>query len=57
MQVDLFDIKVGNDWKEEYNDMPEYNNVKQDEPFITATFKFRNEDDFLKFIYYIILQY
>ncbi len=49
MQVDLFDIKVGNDWKEEYNDMPEYNNVKQDEPFITATFKFRNEDDFLKF--------
>ena len=38
-----------NDWEKEYIDMPEYNNIKQPEPAITATFKFQNETDFLKF--------
>jgi hypothetical protein len=38
-----------NHWQEHYIDMPEYNNVKQDEPFITATFKFRNQEDFNNF--------
>lgn len=38
-----------NDWREHYIDMPEYNNVKQEEPFIVATFKFRNQEDFDKF--------
>ena len=36
-------------WEDEYVGMPEYNNIKQPEPAITATFKFRNEEDFLKF--------
>lgn len=38
--------KIKNDWKEHYIDMPEYNNVKQDDPFIVATFKFRCQEDF-----------
>lgn len=29
-----------------YFDMPEYNNVNLPEPFITATFKFRNQEDY-----------
>ena len=29
--------------------MPEYNNKKQEEPIITATFKFKTEKDYLKF--------
>ncbi len=29
--------------------MPEYNNINEPEPLITATFKFRNEKDFLNF--------
>ena len=33
----------------EWDDMPEYNNRKQDDPLITATFKFTNEEDYLKF--------
>ena len=33
-------------WKNEWVNMPEYNNVKQLEPKITATFKFRNNDDY-----------
>ena len=32
-----------------YFDMPEYNNVNLPEPFITATFKFRNQEDFDNF--------
>ena len=44
----LFDFteKKENIWKEHYIDMPEYNNIKQDKPFIEATFKFRNQEDF-----------
>ena len=38
-----------NDWREEWVDMPEYNNIKEPEPEITATFKFRNLQDFLEF--------
>lgn len=30
-------------------DMPEYNNVKESPPEITALFKFRSEEDFLLF--------
>ena len=35
-----------NNWQNEWVNMPEYNNVKQDKPKITATFKFRNNDDY-----------
>jgi len=38
-----------NDVDKEYIGMPEYNNTEQPPPFITATFKFRNESDFLHF--------
>ncbi len=33
----------------EWDDMPEYENKKQPEPEITATFKFRNKEDYDKF--------
>ena len=33
----------------EWQDMPEYNNVNEPPPLITATFKFKSEQDFLKF--------
>lgn len=46
-QKELF--KTENNWKEEWLEMPEYNNVKQEEPLITVTFKFRTEEDFFKF--------
>lgn len=36
-------------WKEEWKGMPEYENSNIIEPFIIATFKFRNQDDFEKF--------
>ena len=42
-EMDQFDIQKG-----EWEGMPEYNNVQEKEPSITATFKFRNEEDFLK---------
>ena len=48
----LFEIKKiekKNDWKDEWLEMPEYDNIKQPEPFITATFKFRNKNDYDKF--------
>lgn len=38
-----------NNWEEEWDGMPEYDNVKQAEPLITATFKFRTEKDYLWF--------
>lgn len=38
-----------NDWKEHWLGMPEYNNVEETPPLITATFKFRNEEDFDNF--------
>ena len=48
--ANLFDLEEGNnDWKEHYIGMPEYNYVVQEKPFITATFKFRNQEDFDNF--------
>ena len=49
--IDLFGQAVDekNDWKKEWVGMPEYNNIQQPEPLITATFKFASEKDFLKF--------
>lgn len=46
-QTSIFDFEDdSNNWKKEYIGMPEYNNCKRIEPFITATFKFRNQEDF-----------
>lgn len=42
---DLFG-KTENDWREEWEDMPDYNNIPGSPPAIEATFKFRNGDDF-----------
>lgn len=42
-------IDQNKEWEKEWNGMPEYNNEKSKEPFITATFKFRNQEDFEKF--------
>lgn len=48
--LDLFDQeKQTNNWKDHWIAMPEYDNVKKDDPFITATFKFRNQEDFDQF--------
>lgn len=48
--LNLFDEESKtNDWKEHWIGMPEYNNVKKEEAFITATFKFRNQEDFDEF--------
>ena len=45
--IDLFgDNDDINDWKKEWVNMPEYNNQKQKDPFIIATFKFRSQEDF-----------
>ena len=38
-----------NNWNDEWVNMPEYVNENQPKPEITATFKFRNEKDFLEF--------
>lgn len=35
-----------NNVEDHYIGMPEYNNIKVEEPFIKATFKFRNQEDF-----------
>lgn len=49
-QLNIFDeIKIENQWEEHYVDLPEYNNVKEKNPFIIATFKFRSQEDFDKF--------
>lgn len=45
----LFDDTEPNDWREHWIGMPEYNNVPASEPAIVATFKFRNEMDFIRF--------
>ena len=47
-QLELFKIPT-NKWEEHYHNMPEYNNVKQPEPLITATFKFTSKEDFDEF--------
>jgi hypothetical protein len=44
-QTSLFE-DLQNDWQNEWLDMPEYNNTKQLPPLITATFKFKNKEDF-----------
>lgn len=46
---DLFNeeqVSKTNDWQNEWIGMPEYNNSKPIPPEITATFKFRNKEDF-----------
>jgi hypothetical protein len=49
-QINLFEeLGVEETWKEHWKDMPEYNNIKQGEAFITATFKFNSQEDFDKF--------
>ena len=48
-QPNLFGGFDENNWEEEWVGMPEYNNVLEPEPFITATFKFRNQEDFDEF--------
>jgi hypothetical protein len=47
----LFNLdEFSEDWKKHYVGMPEYNNVKPLPPEIIATFKFRNKEDFEKFM-------
>lgn len=50
--LDLFgdNKQKKHDWKNEWLEMPEYNNVKPAPPEITATFKFRNKEDYDKFM-------
>lgn len=38
-----------NSWQKEWVGMPEYDNKEQEQPVITATFKFRSIEDFEKF--------
>lgn len=50
MNLDLFqDNKEVNDWRNHWVGMPEYNNVIQEKPVVTATFKFRSVEDFEEF--------
>lgn len=49
MELNLFDTEEVNNWKDHYKGMPEYNNTRQLEPLITATFKFRSQEDFEEF--------
>jgi hypothetical protein len=54
--TDLFGNEVKtdtNNWENEWVGMPEYNNYEQKPPFITATFKFRNQQDFDKFYKFV----
>ena len=46
--ITLFD-DYENDWQKEWKDMPEFINQAKHKPYITATFKFRNQEDFDKF--------
>ena len=48
-EQDLFDEEILAEWEQEWQDMPEYNNTKQEEAEITALFKFRNREDFERF--------
>jgi hypothetical protein len=47
-QIEIFgdEYILGDNPEEHYVGMPEYNNVEQQEPEITATFKFRCQEDF-----------
>ncbi len=38
-----------NNPRQHWRGMPEYNNIKQEKPLITATFKFRTDADYKKF--------
>ena len=51
MQEDLFEFEnnLGFDPLNYWKEMPEYNNIKEKEPEIIATFKFKTKEDFLKF--------
>ncbi len=50
MSQELFNFLSSIDnWEEEIDGLPEYNNFPQPKPEITATFKFRNENDFQDF--------
>ena len=42
-QIKMSFIEEENSWQKEWIGMPEYNNKKQEEPIITATFKFKTE--------------
>ena len=48
-QPQLFGGFEENNWETEWVGMPEYNNIVEPEPFIVATFKFRNQEDFDEF--------
>lgn len=50
--IDLFGTQEekNHDWRDEWIGMPEYNNSKPVPPEITATFKFRNKEDFDSFM-------
>jgi len=45
----IFTQPEANTIDEHWQNMPEYNNVQQPEPFITATFKFQNQEDYDEF--------
>lgn len=44
--MELFEENEFNKVEDHYIGLPEYNNIKIDKPFISATFKFRNQEDF-----------
>jgi len=48
-QHDLFNIPVKNIWEKNWRNMPEYNNIEKNPPFITAHINFRSEEDFREF--------
>jgi len=48
-QVTLFGLEKKDLYQDEWKDMPEYNNVQQPGPEITATFKFKNKNDYNEF--------
>lgn len=50
-QPNLFSDDISaNNWADEWIGMPEYNNVEEAPPVITATFKFRSDADFEEFL-------
>tara|TARA_R110000868_G_scaffold94290_1_gene260247 strand:+ start:140 stop:427 length:288 start_codon:yes stop_codon:yes gene_type:complete len=53
--TDLFGIQIEkkHDWRDEWLDMPEYNNIKPIPPQVIATFKFRNQEDFELFMNFV----
>lgn len=38
--------EIKNNWRNEWVNMPEYDNVKQPDPLITVKFKFRTQEDY-----------